>query len=165
MSVHSGIDHNFLPNLPGFRPHAMPSGYKKHCFNIVNGQVIEKDALLPPIDMSDDASVVSIGNTTASLHKRKARIGQDYVTLTFQAFFEERPIDNNPNSSQIRKCSIYFYTEDGSVKVVEKPQLNSGVSQGTLVRRTVISKPDGTPLSEYDFVIGQPVTIYGRTYQ
>ena len=166
MSVYSNsIDNNFLPNLPGFRSHGPHTGAKKHFFSIVNGQIIEKEGLLPTITNGemDDASVNSIGNTTACLNKRKAKLGVDNLTLTFQAFFEERPIGST--ATQIRKCNVYFFTEDGSLKVVEKPQLNSGVSQGTIVRRAVIPKPDGSAITEHDLVIGEDLVVYGRTFR
>ena len=115
--------------------------------------------------MTEDASVNSIGNTTASLCKRKPKMNMENLTLTFQAYFEERPIDAKTSSSQVRKCNIYFFVDDGSLKVVEKPQLNSGVSQGTLVRRAVIPKADGTPITEYDFEIGGDLVIYGRNFR
>jgi hypothetical protein len=170
MSVYSNsIDNNFLPNLPGFRPQQHHSGVKKHFFSIVNGQIIEKDSpsTLPMIVNGelDDASVVSIGNTTASLNKRKPRLNVDNLTLTFQAFFEEHPFDSNPNASQVRKCNVYFFTEDGSLKIVEKPQLNSGVSQGTIVQRAVIPKPDGSAITERDLVVGEDLVVYGRTFR
>ena len=166
MSVYSNsIDQNFLPNLPGFRPHTLKTGAKKQYFNIVNGQIVEKESVLPMISNGDmdDASVNSIGNSTASLNKRRSKLGDENLTLTFQAYFEEHPIGSN--STQIRKCNIYFFTEDGSLKIVEKPQLNSGVSQGTLVRRAVIPKSDGSVISEYDLVIGEDLIVYGRSYR
>lgn len=90
-------------------------------------------------------------------------MGMTNLTLTFQAYFEERPIDSN--SVQVRKCNIYFFVDDGTLKVVEKPQLNSGVSQGTLVQRSVIAKKDGSPITENDLVVGEDVVIYGRVYR
>lgn len=165
MSVYSNsIDNSFLPNLPGFRPQGPKTGYKKHFFNIVNGQIVEKDPTMQMIaDVGDDASVNSIGNTTASLCKRKPKMGMTNITLTFQAYFEERPIDSN--ATQIRRCNIYFFIDDGSLKVVEKPQLNSGVSQGTLVQRAVIPKKDGSPITENDLIVGEDLTVYGRVYR
>ena len=168
MSVYSSsIDANFLPNLPGFRSSGPKTGKKKHFFSIVNGQVVEKDGMFPSLgyDPADDASVNSIGNTTATLHKRRPTMAMTNMTLTFQAYFEERPIDSTSGASQVRKCNIYFFIDDGSLKIVEKPQLNSGVSQGTLVRRAVIPKADGSPITEYDFVIGENLKVYGRVFK
>mmetsp|Transcript_14106 Transcript_14106/g.23465 ORF Transcript_14106/g.23465 Transcript_14106/m.23465 type:complete len:613 (-) Transcript_14106:247-2085(-) len=164
MSLYSSsIDKSFLPNLPGFRSKPTPSGYRKHIFQIVNGQVIEQDrAITSGSEVMDDASVTSIGNTIATLHKRKPTMEMQGLTLTFQAYFEERPIDR---PAQVRKCNIYFFIDDGSLKIVEKPQVNSGVSQGTLVKRAVIPKADGTPVTEYDLRIGENLTVYGRTFK
>jgi hypothetical protein len=78
--------------------------------------------------------------------------------LTFSGYFEE-------GSKQIRKCNIFFYLEDSSIKIVEKPQLNSGVTQGTVVRRNIILKPDGNNFSGLDFKLGEDIVIYGRPYR
>lgn len=173
MSISSStIDANFLPNLPGYKPRVLPSAQKKHYFGIVEGGTFLKDdeSFLPSLsgsaaaDFADDFSVTSIGNTTATRAKRKANMNSDRVTLTFKAYFEEDPVANSAGAKQVRQSIIFFFTEDGSLRVVEKAQLNSGVSQGTLVRRSVIAKEDGNPITEYDMIMGQSLKIYGRVY-
>ncbi len=166
MSVYSSIDNAFLPNLPGFRTKEIPRGQKKQQFTLVNGQVFLKDECLPAVTMgdgADDSSAMTFGSQTVS--KMKKNYMNENLTLTFQAYFEERPDNSHAKSVQIRKCNIYYYVNDGTVKVVEKPQLNSGVSQGTLVLRTVIQKYDGTPLEPEDIRIGEELVIYGRHYK
>jgi len=170
MSLYTGsVENNFLPNLPGFRPKPPASGKKFHFFKIVNGAVIEKDGMHGTLpvgngEMMDDASVNSIGNTNATLSKR-VRTDLGGLTLTFQAYFEMTRVENSSASGQVRKCNLYFFVEDGTLKVVEKPQLNSGVSQGTLVRRAVIPKEDGTPVTVADLVVGQDLVLYGRIFK
>jgi EF-hand domain-containing protein 1 len=86
------------------------------------------------------------------------------IILHFNAYFMETTDGNR--EPQVRNVNIYFYVEDGSIKVVEKPQLNSGVSQGTLVLRSVIMKEGGqSPFTEEDLLIGECITIYGRHYK
>ena len=167
MSLGSSIDQSFLPNLPGFRAKQPPRTGKARHLDIVNGSTFVRDDPLPSLenyDIPEDASVCSIGNTTALRTRRKPTAQNADTTLTFQAYFEEDPVRSNPHSRQIRKCNIYFYTEDGTMKIVEKPQLNSGVSQGTLVRRAAIPKPDGSSVTEQDLVLGNKIKVYGRTY-
>jgi hypothetical protein len=162
------VDKNFLPNLPGFRSKAPTCGKKYHFFQIVNGSVIEKDGMLPVGngEMMDDASVNSIGNTVAYLskHQHGSRTDLGGLTLTFQVYFEMTKAENS-DVGQVRKCNLYYFVEDGTLKVVEKPQLNSGVSQGTLVRRAVIPKEDGTPITVADLVVGQELVLYGRSFK
>jgi hypothetical protein len=166
MSLYSS-EASFLPNLPGFKPKHRNTGFKKTYFTVVDGLVIEKDPPFPVIgngDVPEDQSVNSIGNTTANINRRKISVATG-ITLTFQAYFEDNPINSTAGAPQIRKCNIYYFIDDGTLRVVEKPQLNSGVSQGTLVRRAVVSKPDGTPINEYDLILGEEITIYGRSYR
>ncbi len=165
MSVYSSVDNHFLPNLPGFRAKELNTGPKKQHFTLVNGQVFLRDECLPAIGNGDgdDSSVMTFGSQ--SMTKTKRNIATENLILTFQAYFEERPDNSHAKSSQIRKCNVYFYLEDGTIKIVEKPQLNSGVSQGTLVSRTVIMRSDGTPVIPEDIRLGEELVVYGRHYK
>lgn len=165
MSLHStAIDPKYLPNLPGFRPRPLnPNLQKISCFDIVNGEAYLRPQYIPQSQYpSDDTSVTSIGNTIVT-KARKQVLSPKNVILNYSAYFEERV--EGRSQPQVRSCNIYFYVENGTIKVVEKPQVNSGVSQGTLVRRTVIARPDGNPYCEDDLRIGNVLVIYGRYYR
>lgn len=160
MSQHSTtmIDPKYLPNLPGFRPHQIrKSAGRKSCFDVVGGEVYLRPQYIPPADDHNEGSVTSIGNTIVT-KARKQLLTTRNTILNFSAYFQEA--DGN-----VRYCNIYFYVENGTLKVVERPQVNAGVTQGTLVRRTVIARPDGQPISEEDLHVGSTVTIYGRQYK
>lgn len=164
MSLHTAtIDTNFLPNLPGFRPRPSPSGSKKQYFRLVGGQVFLKDEYIPPLTDDDAQSVGTFGGST-TISKARKLVAPDRtpITLNFTVYFEERP--EGQRTTQIRVANILFFTEDGSLKVVEKPQENAGVSQGTIVKRTIINKPNGAPIVEEDFGTGATITIYGRHF-
>lgn len=157
----------FLPNLPGYRTKALPSGFKKSQFQLVDGMVFLKDDVAD-LQSSQTMSLNDEESTTLSVGspgKKKISIKDIGKVLNFSAYFEERPDGLPADAKQVRKCNIYYYLEDESVKVIEKPQLNSGVSQGKLVRRAVVNKPDGFPLTPLDFRFGDYVTIYGRSYR
>eukprot|EP01038_Epipyxis_sp_PR26KG_P005599 gene5599-7728_t len=163
MSITTESSNSFLPNLPGYRSREIKKGPKKSFFKLVNGQVIQKEDYLPPLGSSgedDGGSLASVGSPSKTKRLYLDDIGK---ILNFQAYFEELPDNGDP--VRIRKCNIYFYLEDKTLKVVEKPQINSGVSQGTLVRKSEINKPSGLPFSPEDFQIGSQVVIYGRTYK
>jgi hypothetical protein len=171
MSLQSShqIDPKFLPNLPGFKPKGPNTGMKKSYFKLVEGQVFLKDEYIPTTTSldGDEGTVGSLGNTLANSTVSRARkqlaLTNANVILNFSAYFEEKV--EGRNQTQIRQCNIFFYVDDGSVKIVEKPQLNAGVNQGTLVKRAVVFKLDGTPFAEEDFHVGEWVTIYGRNFK
>ena len=163
----SGVEiTQFLPNLPGYRTKPLPSGFKKSKFQLVNGAVFLKDEFelqssLTTNNINDeDSTTLSIG----SPGKKRISMKDIGKVLNFSAYFEEIPDGLPSDAHQIRKCNIFYYLEDESVKVIEKPQLNSGVTQGKLVKRAIVNKADGFPLSPFEFRIGEIVTIYGRNY-
>lgn len=164
MSIHTNtIDPTFLPNLPGFRPRAVRAGPKKSYFQLVNGTVILKDEYIAPATDDDAHSIATFGSATVSKARKLVNPANQAITLNFTAYFEEYV--EGERLPQVRVCNIYFYTEDGSLKVVEKPQQNSGVNQGTIVKRSIINKPNGTPIIEEDFQTGSTLVIYGRNYK
>ncbi len=158
-----------LPNLPGYKPHKPPKAQKTQAFTFVNGQIFLKDEALPAVEKSaiDSQSVVNIGASQSSaLLKAKTNKSENInITLTFQAYFEEMFEKGDHDEVRIRKCNIYFFLENGTMAIVEKPQLNSGIPQGTLVRRGIVHKPDGTPYAPEDFRLGEEISVYGRNYK
>ncbi|RYY82454.1 hypothetical protein EON63_13290 [archaeon] len=162
MSQHVA-DQSFLPNLPGFRSRPPNTGSKKHYFKLVNGSVFLKDENLPGAGPEDDNnSVGTLGQSTITKARKMLHTSKAAAILNFTAYFEET-LPSSPDPL-IRSCNIFFYTEDGSLKVVEKPQANAGVTQGTLVKRGVILKSNGTPVMEEDFRPGQGLMIFARHY-
>ena len=158
-------DTSYLPNIPGFRPKQGPklNGAKKSFFKLVGGEVFLKEEALPTLaEIGDETSTIAIG----TISPKKKRLPSEDVAnliLTFNGYFEDR--DQSTGALKIRECKIYFYVADSTVKVVEKTQQNSGMPQGTLVRRAEITKPDGVPLNEADFKVGEIIPIYGRYYK
>ena len=55
---------------------------------------------------------------------------------------------------------VLYYLEDGTMAVMEPKVQNSGISQGTLVRRHRPSKDDGSPLSYQDINTCMDVKLY-----
>lgn len=87
------------------------------------------------------------------------------VVLCFMAYFNlVSPNGAIDATKKARKVNIYYYVEDGTMSIIERPQLNSGVPQGTLCARSVVWKSDGNPVGEEDFTIGGSVEIFGQTY-
>ncbi len=73
----------------------------------------------------------------------------------------DNPIENH----RVRKCVVYMYLEDESVYVGEPRQVNSGISQGSFLKRHRIPVDDnGRFFSWADIAVGAPVTFYGRSF-
>ena len=96
----------------------------------------------------------------------------DRLVLLFNAYFEEDLQQCAIESRRLHKCDIFFYVEDGTIEIIERKLENSGMPQGTFLRRTKIPKPEqsqksGECVNFYDvddFRIGQDITIYSRRF-
>lgn len=52
---------------------------------------------------------------------------------------------------------------DDQTTYVNEPRVeNSGINQGPFMKRHKIPKPDGTPFTMEDFVVGSNIVMYGR---
>jgi len=152
-----------LPNLPGFRSKDL--GVKKLHHSALQkrlGQMFVEDVVLP--DMVE-GSCANFGLATSLSRRKLSPLKDANVILTFQSYFEEIPtFGKEMDMRRVRKCCIYFYVENGTIMVVERPQMNSGIPQGTLVNRAVVVRPDGQLYSPQDFILGGNILIYGRKY-
>ena len=166
----------FLPNLPGFRLQKnfpAPGDAKRvKMFRIINGSVFPRDLSLPHIGMGggmhrEDLSIMALGasGTTSLISRPQSRldIRNVGVVLSFQAQF----IQKSPNGTfeqTARKVNMYFYTEDGTMSIVEIPQANSGMTQGTLCARSIVWKADGNPVTASDFAVDGSLEVFGQVY-
>ena len=154
-----------LPNLPGYKTHPKSRGGKTKSFDLVNGEIFLVEAALPPIESSslvESQSVTNIGTSTVSKKVKQENIN---ITLTFEAYFEEVAEMGDRDELRIRKCKIYYFMENNTMCIIEKPKMNSGIPQGTLVRRGIVHKPDNTPIMADDLRLGEEVLVYGRLYK
>uniref|UniRef100_A0A3P8ULF5 EF-hand domain-containing family member C2 n=1 Tax=Cynoglossus semilaevis TaxID=244447 RepID=A0A3P8ULF5_CYNSE len=91
----------------------------------------------------------------------------DKQVLKFDAYFEEDVPQNRHETRRVRKCQIFFYPEDDTIKVVEPELKNSGIPQGTLIRRHRIPLPppdDDQFYNVFHFNINQQMVLYSRTF-
>jgi len=184
MSVAASVQ-EMLPNLPGYRvlPTAAKSAKKTQLFQHIDGMIFPKElpAPAPYHDGSDESvhthDVMSLGpggttSMTSRPHSRPHIQSQLYtvksaaIVLSFIASFTSiSPNGSLDDGKKVRKANIYYYEEDGTMSVVERPQLNSGVPQGTLVKRAVVWKKNGAPVTPLDFKIGEDLEIFGIKYR
>ncbi|KAJ0070118.1 hypothetical protein NL108_002431, partial [Boleophthalmus pectinirostris] len=91
----------------------------------------------------------------------------DKQALCFDAYFEETVPQAKEETYRIRKCKIMFYLEDDTIKVVEPEFKNSGIPQGTLIRRHRIPLPppnDDQFYNIFHFNINQEILLYSRRF-
>jgi Ca2+-binding EF-hand superfamily protein len=160
-----------LPNLPGFRSNKPVASKTKQAFKFVNGYPI-------PVPEAGDTGVKRQLTNYAALAAAAPQIAkpnlaalptfisEDRKVMLFRAYFKESVDESALENFRVRKCEILCYLTDGSLQISEPKQENSGIPQGTFVRRHKIHSPN--PDKEYmdsnDLVVGQNVTIYGRTF-
>lgn len=97
-----------------------------------------------------------------------AWVAFDRQVLCFDAYFQEAVHEKREEQYRIRRCKIYFYLEDDSIQVIEPKVENSGIPQGTLIRRHRIPLPPPNDEQFYtveNFNVGQEITLYSRTFK
>ncbi|XP_061917651.1 EF-hand domain-containing family member C2 isoform X1 [Entelurus aequoreus] len=91
----------------------------------------------------------------------------DKQALCFEAYFQEA-VPEAPNETyRIRKCKIYFYLEDDTMQVVEPEYKNSGIPQGTLIRRQRIPLPPPNEdqfFNVFHFNLNQEIVLFSHTF-
>ncbi|XP_032331163.1 EF-hand domain-containing family member C2 [Camelus ferus] len=92
----------------------------------------------------------------------------DKQVLSFDAYLEDEVPDKRQENYRIRRYKIYFYLEDDTIQVNEPALKNSGLPQGTSIRRHRISLPppdEDQFYTVYHFNVGTDVVFYGRTFK
>jgi len=97
-----------------------------------------------------------------------AWVAFDRQVLCFDAYFQEAVHEKREEQYRIRKCKMYFYLEDDSIQVIEPHVKNSGIPQGTLIRRHRVPLPpphDDEFYTVDHFNVNNEVTLYGRKFK
>ncbi|XP_072948827.1 EF-hand domain-containing family member C2-like [Epargyreus clarus] len=91
----------------------------------------------------------------------------DKNILRFKAFFQQSLHEMRSGNHILRKVDIFFFLEDGTIKVVEPKTENSGLSQGTMISRQRIRLPFSydTYFDVLDLNIGREVTFFGKVFK
>ncbi|XP_066562925.1 EF-hand domain-containing family member C2 isoform X2 [Amia ocellicauda] len=163
-----------LPLLPGNsfnRNLGKEKFHKSQHFDYSNGVPMLVGAKKPGIggelllgqSLRPDFSVYPKGEGSAS----PAYVAFDKQVLCFDAYFQEDVHEKPEEPYRIRECKIYFYLEDDTIKVVEPEVKNSGIPQGTLLRRHRIPLPppnEDQYYTVYHFNINQQMALYSRIF-
>lgn len=87
----------------------------------------------------------------------------DRHVLRFEGFFKEAVVETNLENYRVRRCIVLYYLEDDTMHVLEPKIDNSGFPNGDLIRRHRFPLEDGKYIDPTMLVVGQELTIYGRT--
>ncbi|TGZ60658.1 hypothetical protein CRM22_008410 [Opisthorchis felineus] len=88
--------------------------------------------------------------------------------LSFDAYFQETVNERREEQYRVRRCKVYFYPEDDTIQVVEPRLADTGIPQGTIIRRHRIAKPPPEDHLFYtvdDFNVGNEFTAYGKKFR
>lgn len=173
-----------LPNLPGFSmPVWKEKNHKNQTWNVVNGQRVEQQEglthdrtkFVQAIRPKEHWNTGSMPDShTRAVFKHSSLNSQEYMevpawdaldrhVLRFNGYFKEAVVETNLENYRVRKVVIFYYLEDDTCHVAEPRQDNSGIPQGTLIRRHRFPGPNGGYLKPEDLAIGSDLTIYGKT--
>lgn len=94
-----------------------------------------------------------------------AWLQHDRHVLRFFAHFQE-PVHESPKENfRVRECVICFYLEDGTMMIQEPKVENSGITQGSFVKRHRIPKDRGGYFTADDLACGTTITVYSRSFR
>eukprot|EP00928_Gymnodinium_smaydae_P024383 TRINITY_DN1973_c0_g4_i1.p1 TRINITY_DN1973_c0_g4~~TRINITY_DN1973_c0_g4_i1.p1 ORF type:complete len:749 (+),score=176.38 TRINITY_DN1973_c0_g4_i1:99-2345(+) len=170
-----------VPNLPGYSIQELKDRYHKpQTWNCVNGQRIEqKEGLsherpkfVKAARAADPWRKGSLPDSTSrALLKTAAKQTEhcelpawdafDRHVLRYYGFFKESVVESNLENYRVRKVVILYYLEDDTCQILEPRQDNSGIPQGTFVRRHRFPAPKGY-LKPEDIRVGEDISCYGR---
>ena len=89
---------------------------------------------------ADDYSLLS---ATTAYRPSPNNLAPSAPVLLFRGYFFEDVIESQIESRRIHRCDIYFYTEDASVEIIEQKTENSGMPQGSILRRGKVRVCEG----------------------
>ncbi len=108
---------------------------------------------------------LSNGNSTASLRLPPSWVCNDGEVLRFYLFFKEGVSESAYENYRVRKCTLYYYLTDGTIRIDEPKVVNSGLPQGVFLKRGKLYKANGTEFKPTDFVNGSENMIHGRVFR
>jgi len=91
-------------------------------------------------------------------------IAFDRRVLRFFGYFKEPVVESAQENFRIRKVTLFYYLEDGTMHMGEPREDNSGIPQGVFLKRHVAELDSGEILGVGHLTVGANLTLYGRTF-
>lgn len=86
--------------------------------------------------------------------------------LRFYAYFQESVLFSPEEDYRVRPVVVYYYLEDDTMSIIEPRVQNSGLSQGTRIKRQRLPKAGGGLFYMWkDLNIAMDLEVYGVKYR
>jgi len=174
-----------LPHMPGFSlPVWKDDNQKQQNWGVFNGTRIETSTLAQQrskfvqaerpketwkAGSFPDSHTREIQKNVSLEQKQYMQVpawdALDRHVLSFNGYFKEAVVETNVENYRVRKVIVYYFLEDDTCQVTEPKEDNSGIPQGTLIRRHKIPVANGGHLKAQDLRIGMDLNVYGKTFR
>lgn len=157
-----------LPFLPGnsFEDTSLRGAHKRsHVFDYKNGLPVVSDFEMKAPDNLSLTKTKKISSTVGQDFDEPQWLSLDRKVLRFFCFFKESVHESRLEQQRVRRCVIYYYLEDDTIHVSEPKQDNSGIPQGTLIKRHRIPKKNNEYYTIDDFNVNEEVNLYGKVFR
>merc|ERR1711939_378452 len=158
-----------LPFLPGntFTDNTRVNYHKKQTFQKGSAGIpIIKDAPqgspAPPVVPPPPQHSEPVAPSAPAV---PAYVALDRMVHRFFAFYKEAVHESRMENYRVRKVTVLYYLEDNTLQVNEPKEENSGIPQGSYIKRHHIPKGRGEFYTVLDFQLGTDITFYGRTFR
>ena len=120
----------------------------------------------PPKEAISSTTIYNqvMGDTNQQGETVPAWVAFGSQVLRFYGYFKEPVFSSADETYRVRKVTILFFLEDDTIQIVEPKVKNSGIPQGTFLRRHRAKKDDDSYVNVGDFQIGGEFALYGRVY-
>merc|ERR1719379_241461 len=178
------IDMSALPNLPGYTlaPRKTGNHGRTQGFGYIRGvPMVLREPGQPRDDKPKFVKVPKAGDTwkqgsfpeatsrdifkapnPSEFDELPAWDALDRHVLRFFGYFKEAVPESNMEDYRVRRAIIYYYLEDYTMHITEPRIDNSGIPQGTLIRRHRFPGPSGERLKPEDLLVGMDLNVYGK---
>ncbi|EAX87685.1 MGC84469 protein, putative [Trichomonas vaginalis G3] len=121
---------------------------------------------LPPKEAISSTTIYNqaMGDSNQEGETVPAWVAFGSQVLRFYGYFKEPVFSSQEETYRVRKVKILFFLEDDTIEIVEPRVKNSGIPQGTFLRRHRAKKDDDSYVNVGDFHIGEEFSLYGRVY-
>lgn len=157
-----------VPNLPGFRRN--PQVARPRAQGIAGAGPRPGEPVIDYVALRAEKARAAGARPSGDAAARKAAVASTAVrvapavahekqVLRFFAYFKEAVAESPVESERVRKITIQLFLEDMTIQALEPRDENSGLPQGTLIKRHAIprSAPDGGTYDWRDLVVGNEV--------
>ncbi|EEQ99578.1 conserved hypothetical protein, partial [Perkinsus marinus ATCC 50983] len=108
--------------------------------------------------------MTAVAKNAPQLRIQPAWLQHDRQVLRYYAYFQEPVVESPVENFRVRKCTILYYLEDGSLHILEPRVLNSGLQQGAYLKRHRVPNGEGEYFGPENLRCGITISVYGRKF-